>query len=161
DPETASCLLLLDNVSDAELISAGQLADLPEESWLHVVATSRLGRSDLHDAGSRSAVAMVEIGSLATEDALELIRDHQPARASARLQPGFDNTTEENAAREIAVLLDGYTLAVEQAAVYLGSTGTPPTDLLTMLRSHGTSVLDLVGVDDDRKQMFHSQKLTG
>jgi hypothetical protein len=87
DPQTAACLLLLDNVSEPALLSASQLAQLPAEPWLHVAVTTRLGRNDLGTGGSRASVAMVEVGQLDAEDAVELIREHQPARCPPRRTP--------------------------------------------------------------------------
>ena len=142
DPDRAACLLLLDNVSELELLSESQLALLPREPWLHLLATTRLGTSDVGSAGSKASVATIEIGPLAHDDALELIREHQPARDLARLFPDFTSPAEEAAAREIVTLLDGYTLAVEQAAVYLGVTEQQPSELLADLRAMGPAVMD-------------------
>jgi hypothetical protein len=84
-------------------------------------------------------------GRLNGEDALQLIRDHQTPQDPARLSPNFSSPAEEDAARAIVELLDGYTLAVEQAAVYLGSSGIEPSELLAVLQAQGTAVLDAVG----------------
>ena len=78
-----------------------------------------------------------------------MIREHQPARDPARLHPEFSGPAEEEAARLIVELLDGYALAVEQAAVYLGSSGVQPTQLLGLLRAQGAAVLDEAGRLDE------------
>jgi len=79
------CLVLLDNVSEPGLLSEAQLAVLPDEAWFHLAVTTRLGVGDLGAAGARGSVAMIEVGRLAVEDAVALIREHQPARDVARL----------------------------------------------------------------------------
>jgi hypothetical protein len=71
------CFLLLDNVSEPELLSESQLAVLPKEPWVHVAATTRLGISDIGAVGSRGSVAMIEVDRLNTEDGVALIREHQ------------------------------------------------------------------------------------
>jgi hypothetical protein len=86
------------------------------------------------------------VGQLDDDDALILIRERQPARDPAGLQPNFSSPGEEDAARQIIELLDAYTLAVEQAAVYLGMGGAvEPSELLSQLKDHGLAVLDEVG----------------
>jgi tetratricopeptide (TPR) repeat protein len=161
DAGSAACLVLLDNVSEPALLAEAQLAVLPDQPWFHLAVTTRLGVSDIGSAGSRASVAMIEVGRLATEDGLALIREHQPARDTARLLPDFTSPAEADAARRIVELLDGYTLAVEQAAVYLGSSGTPPSQLLEVLSAHGAAVLDDVGGSaEGAAAILHKDKLT-
>ena len=171
DPLKAACLVLLDNVSEVELLSEDQLGVLPEESWLHLMATTRMGTNDIGVAGTRASVAMIEVGRLGVEDALELMREHQPARDAAHLYPDFASPAEEDAARRIVALLDGYTLAIEVAAVYLGVTGEQPTSLLADLQAHGAAVLDQATTEEPdtadrttaaiRGQIRHQDKLAG
>jgi hypothetical protein len=163
DPDTAACLLLLDNVSDHALLSTSQLSVLPEEPWLHVIATTRLGVSDVNTAGARGSVAMIEIGRLPDDDALALIREHQPARDEDRLYHDFVDDDQEDAARQIVKLLDGYTLAIEQVAVYLGTEGAAtPRELLDSLRVHGALLLDQIGeTSRTSDEIQHQDKLTG
>ena len=66
-----------------------------------------------------------------------MIWEHQPARDPARLYPHFSSPAEVDAARQIVELLDGYTLAIEQAAVYLGTTEVEPLQLLEDLQAQG------------------------
>ena len=57
-------------------------------------------------------------------------------------------------------LLDGYTLAIEQAAVYLGSSGVEPSQLLGLLRAQGTAVLDEVGgLPEGKQAILHKEKI--
>jgi tetratricopeptide (TPR) repeat protein len=156
----AGCLLLLDNVSEPAMLAETQLAVLPDQSWFHLIVTTRMGLDDIGAVGTRSSVAMIEVGRLADDDALALIREHQPARDTARLHPDFRNAVEEEAAEKIVDQLDGYTLAVEQAAVYLGTTGTEPTQLLELLRAHGAALLDQFGSAPQGAQAIrHKEKL--
>jgi len=156
----AACLLLLDNVSEPELLSASQIGVLPQEPWFHVVVTTRLGLSDIGAAGSRASVGMIEVTRLATEDGLALIREHQRARDPAKLHPEFSSPHEEDAARRIVELLDGYALAIEQAAVYLGSFEVEPSQLLEQLRERGVAFLDEVGgLPEGRQAILHKEKL--
>jgi tetratricopeptide (TPR) repeat protein len=161
DAGSAACLVLLDNVSEPGLLSESQLAVLPDEAWFHLAVTTRLGVGDLGIAGTRGSVAMIEVGRLATGDAVALIREHQPARDPARLHTEFSSPAEQDAARHLVDLLDGYTLAVEQAAVYLGSSGVEPSQLLAVLRAHGTTVLDDVGGSADAGAILHKEKIAG
>jgi tetratricopeptide (TPR) repeat protein len=161
DAGSAACLVLLDNVSEPELLSESQLAVLPDQPWFHLAVTTRLGVGDIGTAGTRGSVAMIEVGRLAVEDAVALIREHQPARDAARLHSDFSSPAEEDAARQVVDLLDGYTLAVEQAAVYLGSSGVKPSQLLAVLRAHGTAVLDDVGGSADAGAILHKEKIAG
>ena len=127
DPDReAAVLILLDNVSEPELLSLPQLATLPSGpggGWLRVVATTRLGIAPV-----RGQLSLLAVDALDEETALELIREHQPPRdASGRIvpdqsqgAPAFASAGDEAAAREIARDLGGFTLAVEQVGVFLG-----------------------------------------
>ena len=160
DEGTGACFLLLDNVSDPELLAQSQLGLLPEQPWFHIAISTRLGLSDIGAAGSRASVAMIPVGGLAAEDAWELIREHQPARDSARLHHDFSSPEEGEAARKIVELLDGYTLAIEQTAVYLGTCEVEPSELLARLKAQGAAALDVVGGAAEGEQaMPHKDKL--
>jgi tetratricopeptide (TPR) repeat protein len=160
DEGTGACFLLLDNVSDPALLAQSQLGLLPEQPWFHVAISTRLGLSDIGAAGSRASVAMIPVGGLGAEDAWELIREHQPARDSARLHHDFSSPEQAEAARKIVELLDGYTLAIEQTAVYLGTCEVEPSELLVRLKAQGAAVLDAVrGAADGEQAMPHKDKL--
>jgi len=152
DPDGgAAALLLLDNVSDPELLSPPQLATLPRADWLRIVATTRLGRDQLR--GSPKSLAFVEVESLAEDDALALVREHQPDQQ-------FVSPAEEAAAREIVRELGGFTLAVEQVAIHLGlHPEIVPSALLEGLRRKGLPSADVLGARPDvQVQMLHQQK---
>jgi tetratricopeptide (TPR) repeat protein len=159
DPHAgAAALLILDNVSEAQLLSPAELATLPRADWLRLVATTRLGRDQL--PAPRQALAFVQVDSLRENDALALMRDHQPPRDRAGLAPGFVSPVEEAAARAIVRELGGFTLAIEQVAVYLGlHPEIPPSGFLAGLRAKGLADVDRVGARADvGAQMRHQQK---
>jgi hypothetical protein len=109
-------LLLLDNVSHAGLIAPDVLMRLPEQERVHVVATTRLGPTQL--AGSPHDHCFIAVDELPVEDALALLRSHQPGGR-------FRDPSDTAAARTLAEVLDGFTLAIETAAIYLGRNVAP------------------------------------
>ncbi len=151
-----AALVILDNVSEPELLGAAQLADLPHPAnWLRIVATTRLGPERLAKSGKQ--LATVPVDSLDEDDALALMRDHQPAGQ-------FPSAAEEAAARQIVRDLGGFTLAVEQAAIYLGLNAEhdPPSAFLARLRRDGLPSVDSLPRDADiAAQMLHQQKQLG
>jgi tetratricopeptide (TPR) repeat protein len=105
------CLLLLDNVDKPRLLEPAQSQRLPAGEWLHVIATTRLGETELH--GKQKDRVFLPVDELPEADALEIIKSYQPGNA-------FANDTEREAARKLVNVLGHFTLAVEAAAVYLG-----------------------------------------
>jgi len=157
-------LILLDNVSKPALLGPAQLATLPGgmgASWLRIVATTRL---DLREQKDRLAILPVD--ALDEETALSLVRDHQPPRdAQGRIvadlsqgEPKFASPVEEAAAREIVRALGGFTLAVEQVALYLGlHPEVSPSAFLATLRERGLPLTDTL---PDRDPEVAAQMLT-
>src|SRR5207244_2470935 len=82
----------------------------------HVVATTRLGPTQL--AGSPQDHRFIAVDELPVEDALALLRSHQPGGR-------FRDPSDSAAARTLAEILDGFTLAIETAAIYLGRNAAP------------------------------------
>jgi tetratricopeptide (TPR) repeat protein len=154
----AAALVLLDNVSEPELLSPSQLAALPRADWLHLVATTRLDPGRLDHSGKW--LATVAVDAMEEDDALALVREHQPPRDPAGLVPGFASAHEEAAARAIVRELGGFTLAVEQVAAYLGlHPDLTPTAFLAGLRRRGLASADRLGCDEDvRARMLHQGK---
>ena len=109
-------LLLLDNVTHSELLGPEVLMRLPPQGRIHLLATTRLGPAQL--AGSPHDHTFVAVDELPAGDALALIRAHQPDSC-------FASANDETAARELVKLLDGFTLAVETSAIYLGRHAGP------------------------------------
>lgn len=170
DPDRdAAVLILLDNVSEPELLSLPQLATLPSGpggGWLRVVATTRLGIAPV-----RGQLSLLAVDALDEETALAVIREHQPPRdASGRIvpdqsqgEPAFASEDEEAAAREIARDLGGFTLAVEQVGVFLGlHPEVSPAAFLAMLRERGLASVDaLAGDPDVGSQMLTQSRQLG
>ena len=155
DAAGTHALLILDNVDDPGLLSAQQVGRLPSRDVVRVVATTRLGADRLTHKGG---LAFVPVDVLAPDDALELIRWHQPPRDPDGLVPDFISGGEEDAAREIVALLGGFTLAVEQVAVYLGiNPDVPPSAYLSWLRSQGLGLTDR-RVDGSVREALHHEE---
>jgi hypothetical protein len=110
------CLLILDNVSDPHLLEPEYLDRLPRDGHVDLIATTRLAPTSI--PSSAQDLTFIAVDELPEEDALALMRSHQP-------ECHFASQDEENEARRIVQLLRGFTLAVETAAIYLGRHATP------------------------------------
>ncbi len=99
--EGAHMLLILDNVNSQELIS--QLLKLNLPDFIHVMITTR------ENMNSFPGVHIESVERLSEDESVELLNN-------LRL---FDNPDEAQAARKIAQLLAGFTLAVELTGAYL------------------------------------------
>jgi TIR domain/NB-ARC domain len=110
-PVVPTCLLIFDNVDAPALLDDAALATLPEAAWLHVLATTR--REPSAFGGESDKRSFLRLDVLDEDSAVALIAHHQ-------LNGNFENDAEQEAAREIVHRLDGFTLAVEAVAVYLG-----------------------------------------
>lgn len=152
--ESAPALIILDNVSQHELLAADQLAQLPHPAnWLRIVATTRLDPSGF--ARSHQQVVTVAVDALDEDDSLQLIRDHQ-------LGGSFATPDEESAGREIVRELGGFTLAVEQVAIHLSlyADVESPNTYLLRLKQQGLSSVDELAKDSSvATQMLHREKL--
>jgi tetratricopeptide (TPR) repeat protein len=107
-------LLLLDCVDQPELLEPDQVRRLPRAEWLHIVATTRLVEHELR--GRQKDLACLILRGLSEGEALTLIERYQPGGIY------LDKPIRE-AAQDTVRLLGGFTLAVEQAAVFLGQAG--------------------------------------
>src|ERR1043166_1076121 len=105
------CLLLLDNISDPGILEPEYLDRFPRDGRLDLIATTRLAPRNI--PGSIQAQNFIAAHELPEEDGLALLRNHQP-------HGRFPNQMEDDQAREIVRLLEGFTLAVETAGIYLG-----------------------------------------
>ena len=114
NPPQPRTLLILDNIDDARLLQPPHTDLLSGCSWLHVLATTRLGPEQLSPDDTRHRLLPVD--ELPEDDALRLIASYQP-------QGRFASDDERAAAREIVTLLQGFTLAVEVVAVHLAERG--------------------------------------
>ncbi len=107
------CLLILDNVNDPNLLQPEYLDRLPRDGRVDLIATTRLAPRAI--PGSAQEQSFIAVDELPEEDALALMRSHQP-------EGRFASQQEDDRARAIVRLLRGFTLAVETAAIYLGAT---------------------------------------
>ncbi|MFI5461532.1 MAG: NB-ARC domain-containing protein [Isosphaerales bacterium] len=105
------CLIVLDNVSEPALLEPEYLDRLPRDGQVDLIATTRLAPARI--PGSAQDQTFIAIDELPEDDALALLRSHQP-------DGRFPSQAEDDEARAIARLLEGFTLAVETAAIYLG-----------------------------------------
>jgi tetratricopeptide (TPR) repeat protein len=155
--QAPAALVLLDNVSAAELFSAPELSKLPEVDWLRLVATTRLDPKLLDPLGKK--VGPIEVDSLDPDNALRLIVDHLP-------DGHFATPQDEADARQLVKELDGFTLAVEQVAVFLGlsaQTSAPisPGQYLARLRADGLASTDALVDPSVAGQIEHPEKQLG
>ena len=98
------------------------------------------------------------VGELSDQDAVRLIR------GSGGEPPAFASVAEEQAARELVTELDGFTLAIEQAAVFLGLPDAPSiVQLLDDLRELGVAEFSetLGSQDAVRSGSRHREKQIG
>jgi len=139
----ARLLLILDNVSEPALLSAGQLARMAKEDWFQVIATTRL---DPHKFGGDSeTLRTIAVDDLPEADALALMAEFQPEKR-------FASREEEAAAVKIVGELGGFTLAVELVAAYLQAharDGATCVKYLAWLREQGVTATDRQGNDPD------------
>jgi tetratricopeptide (TPR) repeat protein len=110
------CLLILDNVSDPHLLEPEYLDRLPRDGHVDLIATTRLAPASI--PGGAQELSFIAVDELPEEDALALMRSHQP-------EGRFAGPEEDDEARLIVRLLRGFTLAVETAAIYLGRHPAP------------------------------------
>ena len=149
-------LLILDNVSEPALLTDPQVGVLPQDSGVHVAVTTRLGTEDF--AGS-SRLEQIHLQGLSIRESVSLLQAFQPS-SSGEHRADFRSEDDRAAAEELAELLDGFTLAVEQAGVYL-STHPEVTvrDYLNHLRSQNLTASDAMLDDDSKTRMEHREKL--
>ena len=146
-----AALLILDNVSEPELLAPAQVSRLPQADWLRIVVTTRRNPSEIDPSGKQLGTVFVD--SLDPENALRLIVDHLPDGA-------FKTEQDKADAREIVRELGGLTLAVEQVAVFLGlNQGTSPGEYLAYLRAHGLPSTDDLVDSSAKGQIEHQSKL--
>ena len=84
---------------------------LPRDGRVDLIATTRLAPTAI--PGSAQDATFIAVDELPEEDALALLRSHQPEGL-------FACQDEDDEARQIVRLLRGFTLAVETAGIYLG-----------------------------------------
>jgi tetratricopeptide (TPR) repeat protein len=152
-PGASRCLLILDNVDRTALLSLAQTQRLPPVDWLHVIVTTRLNQDELD--GQASDRQFLAVDELPEDEGLDLIESYQPG---AR----FSDETERDAALGIVRLLGGFTLAVENAAIFLAQRELNVTcaGFLARLQSEGLSGLEALAAST-KATIQHGEKLVG
>ena len=142
-----TCLLLLDNVDDAGLLTPAQRArSLPAGERVHVLVTTRLEPAKL------AGLQCLALDALAEADALKLLQRYRPTCGDA----------EWKAAQRIVHRLGGHALAVEVVAVYLWQNPEIGyADYLARLEEEGLAALDAAGEDPSVQISRHPEKLLG
>ena len=151
DPDGGSqVLILLDNVDHPELLGANQRSLIGNLSWLSLIATTRESAAAWAKA---DRLQVLELDALDPGDALALIREWQPGSA-------FAHAADEAAAKELCELLGCFTLAAEQAAIYLGTqAGASLQGFVVALKAGGLHQLDALARDPElRATMQHREK---
>jgi tetratricopeptide (TPR) repeat protein len=145
------CLIILDNVDRAELLTPKQRNLLPQKDWLHVVATTRLGNREISNLVGN--LSFLPVDEMPAPDAVDLIESYQP-------DGRFRNADERRAAEEIVRLLGGFTLAVETTALYLGQNrDVTCKGFLSRLRKEGLPGLDAAA--GDAETTLHGEQRLG
>jgi len=152
DPDgTAQVLILLDNVEDSALLGANQRSLIGNCPWLSLLATTRNASEEWQRADD---LEVISLDGLDPEDAMALMREWQKNHV-------FRDKTDEDAARSLVESLDYYTLAVEQAAIYVGlKPEISIAGFLERLRVKGLAELDVLAARDPqlRSTIQHREK---
>jgi tetratricopeptide (TPR) repeat protein len=147
----APVLVLLDNLSVPAMFGVNQRALFQGFPWLFILATAR---EKLDEWASASRVVVIDVEALDSSDAVALIRVWQSNQT-------FVSADEELAAQELVRDLGSYTLAVEQAAIYLGFRLDKTIRAFhQQLCISGLSRLDTISAADDESQaaILHREK---
>jgi tetratricopeptide (TPR) repeat protein len=149
-------LVILDNLNKPELLNAELLAALGRNPWLEVIVTSRFRPDEIADSASLKALV---VPPLPINDAVALLYDFRNFTNSY----GHDPREEEEAAYQIAEVLDGFTLAVELVGGYLRSNPTiSMRNYFEGLKERGlTSTDDHLEDADVSSQIRHKIKSVG
>lgn len=139
EPIVPRMLVILDNVSEAGLLSADALAPIAREDWLEVIVTTRLDPDEL---GDRDELAPVAVDDLPPEDGLAMLRP----------KAGFADEGDEAAAREIVTRLGGMTLALDLVRAHVAAVrSTDYRGFLQKLDAEGLVAADDVNPKAARK----------
>ena len=142
-------LVILENVDTPRILNERALAALQAPEWLELIVTTRLPPDSL---GSRDGLTTLRVDSLPKEDALALLRAFRPLVDEAEVQ----------AAREIVMRLDGYTLAVELAGAFLNTNPSITISAyLERLDTEGVTGLDQAANEDVKAKIRHSDRQIG
>jgi tetratricopeptide (TPR) repeat protein len=132
-------LLVLDNVTDMNLVSAGETDALTALGpKLHLLATTRM----LPPSGKN----WLTLGELEERTALELMEKHRP----------FAHDDEKAAACSIVRRLGGFTLAIELVAAWLGA--HPEITCRQMANGIGLEDLETIAKDETVESRRHNHE---
>lgn len=104
-------LFLLDNIDHPDLLAPNQTTLFADHPWTRIIYTTRLAPEDFTQVGALTQP--IDLDRLPEDQAVDLIRHYQPEKK-------FTTPEHEGAAHYIVRELNGLTLAVETAAVFLG-----------------------------------------
>lgn len=146
-------LMIFDNIESPTLLGPEAFLHFPHDDSLHIIATTRLGERDL--TPSDPVRAFIPVGTLPDADGFALLQVHQPGGE-------FADSAEANAAREIVQILDGFTLALETAAIYLGTYAgeVTCTNFRDALRAAGLVASDAAAADARVRLAWHEKLVT-
>src|SRR6185312_303230 len=149
--EPHHCLLILDNVDQLTLLEPAQLQRLPHADWLHILVTTRLGPEEFF--GIHNDRAFIGVDELSANHAVELIESYQPGGR-------FSDQLQRAAAEEIVRYLNGFTLAVETVALFLGQFAYDVScaDFLARLKTSGLHAFE-GAASETSEGVRHGEKL--
>lgn len=150
--DDAACLLLFDDVDNAELLGPSSTGILPHKRWLQVLATTRLDPGAFGQG--MPGYSFLPLDELSEDDALRLIELHQPGER-------FADKSEQEDSLEIVRALGCFALAVEAAAIFLGLyPDVRPGEFLERIRQEGVFAPDHVARDEVvAARVRHREKL--
>ncbi|MFH0736477.1 MAG: toll/interleukin-1 receptor domain-containing protein [bacterium] len=109
-PIYPNILLILDNVEDARIINCNHISLITGKDWLKIIVTTRFGK---HDFGfNETKYTYIPVENLSDIEAYSLLKRYCPEKL-------FNIDTNGIFVNKIINLLDGFTLAIEMAAIYL------------------------------------------
>ena len=142
--------MLFRSVDDPALLQPPETDLTAGRHWLHLIATTRIAPERIglpdHD------YTHVAVDELPDDDALRLIE---------RLQPNgrFASDDERAAAQAIVRLLQGFTLAVEVVAVFLGERARRIGCAALLQRLRAKGIDDIAGDTRSKHRIAHGEKL--
>ncbi len=148
---TAQVLIVLDNVETPAMLGANQRNIVGNCPWLSLLATTRDASAEWQRADD---IQVIPLDGLDPEDGLALVREWQQGNV-------FRDDADAEAAKTLVESLGYYTLAVEQAAIYVGL--RPEISIASFLdkfREEGLAELDTLteGESELQNAMQHREK---
>lgn len=124
---TGPCLVLLDNITEPNLLSVKELQKLTSDGHLGVTWLATTSLPEEHIADAAEFLNILPVSPLSAPESMDLIAARRPDAAESP-----DN---QDATLQLAQLLRGYPVAVDLASAYLGDRAELSiTDLTNRLR---------------------------